>query len=93
MQPAVITSKPARQDFQKIQSEHSILLEGMANQSVKVNAYQQQKAAEVQAQNTLKAQVEQENAAVSSQAKKDANDFAIKQGELDIKRASLAQTD
>lgn len=88
--PSVITSKAASKDLENIRNTHTNLLTGLANQAVKVNSYNQQKQAELQAKNTIKAETQKENIAANTQAHKDSLDFAMKQSELDIKRAQLS---
>lgn len=87
----VITSKVAQKDFEKIKSTHANILEGMANQSMKVSAYTQQKATEMAAQNSMNMEMEKAKMVADTAAQKNAMDFSIKQSEVDIKRAALAQ--
>ncbi len=90
--PAVITSKVAQDDLNKIKGTHTDLLKGMALQADKVSQYKTQKATELQAQNTMKMQLDKEKQIANTEAQNTAITFAQKQSELDIKRASLAQT-
>ena len=88
--PSVITSKAASKDLENIRSAHADILRGLAVQSEKVNSYNKQKAAAMVAQNEMKSELQKQNIADTSAASKNANDFAIKQGELDIKRAQIS---
>lgn len=87
---AVLTSKPAQKDYERIKSAHADLLQGMVNQADKVAAYKQNKQAEVAQQNSMQMAMEKEKMTADSAAKKDAMTFAQKQAELDIKRAALS---
>lgn len=89
---AVVTSKAAQKDLLNIKSQHADLVEGIANQTAKVNEFRQQKAAELQGQNTMKAEMEKERMVADTQQKKDALTFQQKQAELEIKRAALSMT-
>lgn len=90
MNPAVITSKSASRDLEKIRAQHAAIVDGISNQAVRVAAARQQKAAEMAAQNTMKMEMDKEKMASNNNAQKNALDFQAKQGDLDIKRASLA---
>lgn len=87
--PAVITSKVARDDFNKIQSDHSSLLKSMALQSQKVDMHNTNKATELAAQNSMKMEMDKAKMTASTDAQREANDFAIRQAEIDVKRAGL----
>lgn len=88
--PAVISSKKARQDADTIKANHSTLLQGMARHRVKIDAYTQQKAIELQNENAVKTEMDKERMVADSTAQKDAMDFALRQAEIDIKRSSLS---
>lgn len=88
--PSVITSKAAQKDLLNIQSIHSDLVRGLANQKVRVDAFNQNKAAELVAQNSMKMEMEKEKMVSDTTAQKNAMDFAQKQAELDIKRSVLS---
>ena len=90
MQPVVITSKPAADHVEMIKTQHAAILDGIANQATKVAAYNQQRASELAAKNTEKMAFEKEKSIADTQAKKDANDMALKQEELSIKRSALS---
>ncbi len=87
--PTVITSKVADKDFEKIQSNHASILEGMSNQAIKSENYRAQKATELQAQQTQKTEMQKAKMTADTQTQKNAMDFQQKQSEIDIKRASL----
>lgn len=89
LSPAVITSKPAQKDFDRIKATHADLVQGMALQAQKVAAYRQQKAAELQQEQTMRADMDKSTMAANTNVQKNTLDFAAKQGELDIKRAAL----
>ncbi len=89
--PSVITSKAAEKDFEKIKSSHVDLVQGIADQTAKVSAYNQQKSADLQAQQAMNMQMEKEKQIADTQTQKDAITFGQKQAEIDIKRASLSQ--
>ncbi len=89
MIPIVLNSKPAQDDFDKIKVHHGELLQGMAAQSVRVAQANMQKATEMQAQQSMRSEMDQAKMAADTTAQKNANDFALKQSELDIKRAAL----
>lgn len=88
--PAVVTSRRAADDYAKIKLQHNDLLNGMAVQSQKITAFNQQKQSELAAQNSMKAELEKEKMTADSAAKKDALTFQMKQSELDVKRAALS---
>lgn len=88
--PAVITSRAAQTDMGKIKTAHAGLLEGMANQSIKVSNYNTQKSAELANQNAMKTEMDKAKMTADTSAQKNANDFALKQADLDIKRAALS---
>lgn len=88
--PAVLTSKAAQKDFNKIKGIHADLLQGLAIQQQKVAMYDQQKAAEMATENTMKADMDKSRMAAGSADMKTALDFATKQSEIDIKRSALA---
>ncbi len=90
LSPAVITSKVASDDLNRIKGTHSDLLKGMAIQADKVSQYRAQKATELQAQNTMKMQMDKEKQIANTEAQNTAMTFAQKQNELDIKRAALS---
>jgi len=86
----VITSKAASKHFEKMKLDHAELVSALSNQSVKANAYRQQQSANLAAENNMKMEMEKEKMASQSEAKKNDMDFALRQGEIDIKRASIA---
>lgn len=88
--PPVITSKIASKDFENIKAQHAELVRGIADQGIKVASYNQQKSADLQAQQTMKMQADKEKSVADTQAQKDAMTFSQKQAEIDIKRAALS---
>lgn len=92
MKPAVITSKSAAKDIEKIKLHHKTIVQGIVNQAAKVAANKQQKATEFQTKQTMQNEIQKAKMTSDTQAKKDAMTFAQKQSELDIKRASMMNT-
>ncbi len=88
--PAVITSRAATKDLQNIQLHHEEMLSGMTMQGVRVKEYNQQKAAQLQADQVMQNEMKKEKMASDTEAQGNALDFAMKQAELDVKRAALA---
>lgn len=91
--PSVITSKPAQDHLNTIKTDHASILEGMANQKVRVDAYNMQKQSEMATQNAMQSEMQKEKMVNDTTAKKNEMDFAMKQSEIDVKRAALSQTD
>ena len=89
MKPSVITSRMAARDFEKIKASHADLVTGISNQQMKVNAYRQQKAAEMQNQNVMQQEMETAKMTANSNDMKTALDFQQRQAELDVKRSAL----
>ncbi len=90
MKPSVITSKPAQKDLLKIKAQHDDIVRGMADQSIKVENYRQQKAAERQSKMTMENEMKKEQMVQNTAAQKNNMDFTSKQAELDIKRSLLS---
>lgn len=91
MSPSVITSRAAQQDFDKIKSEHSTILTGLADHQMRMEQQNQVKAQKLAEDNSMRNEMEKERMVADTTQKKDAMTFAQKQMELDIKRAALAQ--
>ncbi len=87
--PIVITSKAAQKDLQNISLKHDEMTQGMQIQAIKSDAYRQQKAAELQAANVMKNEMDKEKMVANTESKKMALDFQAKQSALDVKRASI----
>jgi len=87
---SVITSKAAQNDLNKIKSVHADLLTRMANQAQKVAQFNQQKSADLAAQNNMNLQIEKERALANTEAQKTAADISQKNAEIDIKRAQMS---
>lgn len=94
MHPAVITSRVARNEFEKIKSAHADILTGMGMQQSRNEALtqqkDQQKSADMQSQQTMKVEMDKAKMVNETTANKNAMDFNIRQSELDIKRAALS---
>lgn len=88
--PAVITSRKAERDYADIQAKHREMMNNMQLQSQKVEMFNAQKAAELQAQNSMQAEIQKEKMVADTTAKKDALQFQQKQSEIDVKRAALS---
>lgn len=87
---SVLTSKVAQDHLGKIRAEHADMMQGIQDQALKVGAYNQQKAAE-QAQTALaQAEADKQMQLANTQAEKDRTMAALKQQEIDIKRAALS---
>ncbi len=63
---------------------------GMAAQQVKADAMNQQRATEMQSQATMKHEMDKEKLTANTATAKMANDLAMHQAEIDVKRASLS---
>lgn len=88
--PAVITSRKAQDDLDKIRGHHEQIVTGIADQNMRVQNMNMQKEAQVQADNSMKVELEKERMVADTAQKKDALNFAQKQAEIDVKRAALA---
>lgn len=88
--PAVLTSRKASEDLDKIRGHHEQLVMGMADHNMRVEAMNQQKQAELQNENSMKMEMEKERMVADTAQKKDALTFQMKQAEIDVKRAALA---
>ncbi len=87
--PAVITSRPAQKDVQNIGLRHDEMVTGINLHNIQVGEYNTQKAAALQAEQTMKAEVDKEKRVADTETQKMALDHALKVGELDLKRQSL----
>lgn len=90
--PTVITSRAASKEFERIKGRHADILTGLTNQKMRVDAQNQQKATEMQNQQVMKNDIDKAKMVNDTTANKDAMDFALRQSEIDIKRAALSQT-
>lgn len=94
--PSVITSRVAQNQFLDIKSQHADLVTGIGNQKARVDSLMQQrdqqKAMEMQNKQTMETEIQKEKMTADTSAQKNAMDFALKQSELDIKRAALMET-
>ncbi len=85
----VITSKAAQKDLQNIQSKHDEMVMGMQEQAMKVAEYNANKAAEALAQTTMKNEASAAKGEMDFKNKQNDQNFALKAGELDVKRQAL----
>ncbi len=90
MNPSVITSRTAQKDFEKIKANHADIVSGIAMQAQKNEMLGQQKQVELAQQNSMKMEMDKAKMVSDTQSQKNAMDFATKQAEIDIKRASLS---
>lgn len=88
--PTVVTSRVARENFDNIRAQHGDILTGIANQSLKVDAFNQQRAAEMANTQAMQGEIEKAKISSDTQANQDSMDFSMRQSELDVKRAALA---
>jgi len=86
---SVITSKKAQGDFMKIKARHADILTAMTNQKLKVDAYNQQKAAEKQNEQIMQNEMKKEQMTQSTATQKNSLDFQTKNAELDIRKAEI----
>lgn len=89
MKPAVITSRAASKDMEKIKTIHADLLVGLANHQVNVQGNKQQKSAEMAQKQTMDGEMKKAEMTANTANQKNALDFQSKQAELDIKRSAL----
>ena len=90
MRIPVISSKAAQNDNNKIVASHADLVAGIANQTQKVQQYNQQKQQEMAQKQAMDSQMKMQQMNNNTQVQKQNQDFAIKQGQLDVQRASLS---
>lgn len=91
--PAVVTSRRAQDDMARIKGIHTDVLMGMSVQKVNVESYNQQKQAEMQQQQVMKADMDKAKMVADTTSQKNALDFQTKQAEIDVKRAALSMKD
>ena len=91
MSPAVITSSRAKTDLANIKARHAGIIEGMTNQKMRVDAYNQQKEVERQNQLTMQNEMAKEQMAQKTIQDKNTMDFHQKQQELELKKIALSQ--
>lgn len=103
MNPVLINSKRAQDHLAKIKTQHADLLNGIANQSLKVQAYNQQQQEAKRQRDLLDIQNKKENQARQDEidrqfqadqkaAQKEAADRDMKIKEIELKRMALTQT-
>lgn len=90
--PAVVTSKKADEHHAKILGEHADLLNGMRDQSIRVQQYNEQKAAMQANIMAVQGEMEQAKLASNTDLAKHSMDSALKREELSIKRTALSST-
>lgn len=78
--PTVLTSRLASKDLERIKMLHKDILTGMQDQSLKVQAFKQQKDLE-----------RQNKSAMDAQSQKDSREADLKSKELSIKEQALYQ--
>lgn len=80
----------AKDDLDKIRSQHDEIIKNMADQSVRVAQYDMQKQSELASKNAMQAEMEKNRMAANTDTQKNTLDFAQKQAETDIKRAAIS---
>ena len=90
MQYPVVSSKVAQNDFNKIVQTHADMVQKIAGQSQRVSQLNQQKQAELAQKQAMEGQMKQAQMVADTQAQKNAQEFHLKNAELDIKRAALS---
>ncbi len=75
--------------MQNIGLRHDEMVMGIDMQNMRVAQYNQQKAADAQVQQSIQAEAGKDKMANDTENKKMEMDHEIRQGELDIQRASL----
>lgn len=90
--PAVVTSRAASDDLDKIRGHHEQLVTGIADQNTRVQNMNMQAQTQIQADNSMKMELEKERMVADTAQKKDALAFQQKQAEIDVKRAALSMS-
>ena len=98
--PTILNAKPAERHLEKVRLEHQGLVEGLNNQLIKVQQYNQQKQIEQQNQtmqtnemNQRKAEFDQKGQAQKAVSDKANMDYQLKTKELEIKKLALTTPD
>lgn len=93
---SVITSGKAKEDYLNIKNSHADILMGMANQKVRVDqlnqARDQARQTEEQNLRVMQNELKKQEMVTGVTREKNVMDYNLKNAELDIKRAALAQT-
>ncbi len=96
MSPSVITSKAASNDLAKIKVAHANIVDGMTNQKMRVDQFNQQRdqqrAADMQNQQTMQNELQKSKMTANSADMKTALDFQSKQADQEIQRAQNTTT-
>lgn len=85
----VVTSRAADQNIENIRSQHADILDGLTNQSAKVQAFNQQKQVQAQQDAQMKAQAKTDQMKIDAQSRKDSMEMEQKNRELELKRMAL----
>ena len=98
--PTILNAKPAERHLEKVRLEHAGLVEGLNNQLIKVQQYNQQKQVESQNQemqtnenNQRQAEFTQKGEAQKAVSDKANMDYQLKNKELEIKKLALSSPD
>lgn len=86
----IVTSKAAQEHFLDVKSQHANILQGIQDQQVKVQAYNQQKQIEQEQQLQAKNQSDTERMKIQAQSTKDQMDNELKNKDLELKRLALS---
>lgn len=84
--PIVVTSKPAEQHYYKVVAEHSDMVDRMANQSIKVQAYNEAQKVEA---NQNKINLDQSNKDAAEASRK-SQELDLKNKDIELKRMALS---
>jgi len=89
--PIVISAKPAEKHLETIKAFHNDMITGMKNQSLKVNAYNQQKDLERRDQAMRDEEMQMKMLERADNNQRASDEMAMKTKELSIKEAALNQ--
>lgn len=89
MKYPVISSKAARNDYNKIVQSHADMVQGMAQQAQRVSQLNRQKQNELAQRQSMEGEMKKAQLVADTTTQKNAQDFQLKQAELDIRRSAL----
>ncbi len=87
--PTIINSKKAQDHLNKIRGEHSNLLTGIQNQSLRVQQFNQQRQLQQQEESLRQGEIDKEFRATQAAQQKESMQNDLKTKELEIKRQAL----
>lgn len=88
--PAIITSRLAQDDLEKIRGEHDSLVRGLAAHQARIMGENQRKSQELASENAMKSEMEKAKMVSDTEVKKASIAADMKRAELEIKRAALS---